>query len=262
MHQHQAICVFLQWLYDALQTILSKQLHKKELWTKFHVLRSSAEFIQRWKGFLEEVGIQSKAVFIQTLASEVFEHLIGDTYVPKSVEDGNVEAHFTFEEENAIRYMAGYVVRKLQKKFETEDIAMLIENDKSTILDANSAEWVNIIDRGGLVHVTDACYQLFMAIEHATRQELQLCKITKMDDSFHKHLENVLNADDDVLFNWIMITGDETEKEEVLQEMTKLWITIRGFSFAKSIMEKYRSESKKRTAKSKGLRTKLFTDKV
>lgn len=35
---------FLQWLYDSLQKILSKQLQRKELWAKFHILRSSVEF--------------------------------------------------------------------------------------------------------------------------------------------------------------------------------------------------------------------------
>ena len=119
------------------------------------------------------------------------------------MQDENIEAQFTFEEENAIRYMVGFVVRKLQKKLEAaEDIEMLIE-DKSMILDANSAEWVSIINRGGLVHVTNACYQLFLAIEHATRQELQLSKVNCMDDTFRKHLENMhmVNTDDDVLFN-------------------------------------------------------------
>ena len=46
-------------------------------------------------------------------------------------------------------------------------------------MDANSAEWINIIDRGGLVHVTDGHYQLFLAIEHAIQQELQLSKISQ-----------------------------------------------------------------------------------
>ena len=55
----------------------------------------------------------------------------------------------------------------------------------------------------------------------------------------------MLNTDDDILFNWTMITGDETEKEEVLHKITKLWVKVRGFSYAKSIMEKYRAESKK-----------------
>jgi len=72
----------------------------------------------------------------------------------------------------------------------------------------------------------------------------------------------MLSSDDDVLFNWTLITGDETEKEDVLLEIIKLWITTRGFSFAKSVMEQYRAESKKRMAKSKGLRTRLFTDKM
>ena len=74
----------------------------------------------------------------------------------------------------------------------------------------------------------------------------------------------MVNTDDVALFNWTLITSNEMhmEKDYVLLEITKLWITIRGFSFAKSFMEKYISESKKRTAKCKGLRTKLFIDKV
>ena len=172
-----------------------------------------------------------------------------------------MEVQFTYEEENAIRYMAGFVVRKVHK-LDAKDVEMLIENDETAITDSSSAEWVNIIDQGGLVHVTDACYQLFLAIEQVTWQELQLSKISSMDENFRKHLDNMLSNDNDVLFNWTMITGSETENEEVLHERIKLWITTRGFSFAKSIMEKYRSESKKRTAKSKGLRTRLFTDKV
>jgi len=81
-----------------------------------------------------------------------------------------------------------------------------------------------------------------------------------MDDSFLQHLTNLVNCDNDILFNWTMITGDETENQDVLSEIIKLWVTIRGFSFAKSIAEKYCKDTKKRTAKSKGLRTKLFTD--
>ena len=172
-----------------------------------------------------------------------------------------MEVQFTYEGENAIRYMAGFV-QKVQKKLDAKDVEMLIENNEAAITDSSSAEWINIINWGGLVHVTDACYQLLLAIEQVTRQELQLSKISSMDENFQKHLDNMLSNDDDVLFNWTMITGGETENEEVLHEIIKLWITTSGFSFAKSIMEKYRGESKKRTAKSKGLRTRLFTDKV
>lgn len=83
-----------------------------------------------------------------------------------------------------------------------------------------------------------------------------------MDDNFQHRLENILNTDDDVLFNWTVITVDETGKEEVLHETTKLWITIRGFSFAKSIIKKYRGETKKRTSKSKGLQTRQIIEYI
>ena len=79
------------------------------------------------------------------------------------------------------------------------------------------------------------------------------------DEDFRKHLERMLYTDDDVLFNWTMTGSDD---ENLLQQIIKLWVTIRGFSFAKSIMEKYKQESKKFTEKSKGLHTKLFTDQL
>ena len=52
------------------------------------------------------------------------------------------------------------------------------------------------------------------------------------------------------------------ENEEVLVVIIKLWLDIRGFSFAKSVMEMYKQETKKSTGKSKSLCTKLFTDQL
>jgi len=59
-----------------------------------------------------------------------------------------------------------------------------------------------------------------------------------------------------------MITGDEDEHSDILESIIKLWVTIRGHWFAKSIVEKYKQETHKSTTKSKGLRTKLFTDQL
>ena len=52
------------------------------------------------------------------------------------------------------------------------------------------------------------------------------------------------------------------EDEDILQEIITLWVTIRGPSFAKSVMEKYKQANKKSTGKSKGLHTRLFTDQL
>ena len=69
-------------------------------------------------------------------------------------------------------------------------------------------------------------------------------------------------SDDSVLFDWLMITGGEEEHKDVLTQIVKHWITIRANSFAKHILETYKQEARKSTDKSKGLRTRLFTDQL
>jgi len=101
---------------------------------------------------------------------------------------------------------------------------------------------------------------LFLAVETVTCQEMKATAAI-MDDSFRQHIENLITSDSDVLFCWTLITGEELLKKNILHEIIQLWVTIQGFSFVKSIVVKYRLATKKRTAKSKGLRTKLFTDK-
>ena len=64
------------------------------------MLRTSAEFTRQWKNYLEVVGIESKAVFIQTATLEVLEQLLSDTYIAKTAQDEK-EVQFTYEEENA-----------------------------------------------------------------------------------------------------------------------------------------------------------------
>ena len=148
------------------------------------------------------------------------------------------------------RYMGGYVIRKLKEK-KGLDVDFLEDTDKE-YLHSHSTDWINAIDRGGLVHITDSCFQLFLAIETVTRQGMKATAAV-MDYSFRQHLENMITSDSDVLFCWTMITGEESLNENILYELIKLWVTIRGFSFAKSIVERYRLATKKRTEKTKGL---------
>ncbi|XP_065899137.1 uncharacterized protein [Dysidea avara] len=170
-------CHFLEWLFGRMKKIVGEppeKLQRKEMWSQFHKLRSSDDFFQEWKCYLEQImGISAKSVFFQLITAELFEQLLHDTYCcENAAPEDNDEARLTYEEENAIRYMAGYVVRNLQRKM-ADEVEMLIETDKKRIQESNSTDWINIIDRGGLIHVTDECYQLFLAIEHATCQELR-----------------------------------------------------------------------------------------
>ena len=97
--------------------------------------------------------------------------------------------------------MGGYVIRKLKEK-DQQDVGFL---DKE-YLESQSSDWINAIDRGDLVHITDSCFQLFLAIEMVTRQEMKATAAV-MDNSFCQHLENMITSDSDVLFCWTLITN-------------------------------------------------------
>ena len=68
----------------------------------------------------------------------------------------------TYEESNALRYVAGYVCHKLKKKLTASKHVMrdklllclmdLCDEDEEV---SNSVDWVYAVDRGGLVHVSE-----------------------------------------------------------------------------------------------------------
>ena len=130
---------------------------------------------------------------------------------------------------------------------------------------SNSQTWVNSVDRGGLTKITDEAYQLFYAIKVVVRQFFNVEKTNEMDESFRKRILDNILISDEVLFSWCFIADSSLEdvvSEKCLSLIASKWITIRGFSFANSMMELYKRHFKKGTAKSKSLRSTLFTDKL
>lgn len=67
--------------------------------------------------------------------------------------------------------MSGYVLHKPKKKRHALD--GLIQKDQEYITETSSNEWIKLIDRGGLVHVTEECHQLFVSIELITRHHIR-----------------------------------------------------------------------------------------
>ena len=86
-----------------------------------------------------------------------------------------------------------------------------------------------------------------------------------MDKQFNqKIMDSVLN-DEDLLFDWCLASQFVVESDiadSCLKRIVKKWISIRGNSFAKNVMEMYKQISKKGTQKSKPLRSKLFTNDI
>ena len=103
----------------------------------------------------------------QYVTNQAFEALIQETFQTSNVQQTSAEP-LTYGEENALRYVAGYVCHKLRKKIAASKHPMrgklllclmdLCDKDKDV---SSSADWVHAVDRGGLVHVSEPTYLLF-----------------------------------------------------------------------------------------------------
>ena len=222
--------------------------------------------------FFKSHNLEDQPVFYQYFTDELFDNLLQkklravlDTKVTSVETDDLDSPDLSFEEENGVRYIGGYVVKKLKEHPDCSGFKPLLNEMICTdVLDENSppsVAWTNAIDRGGLVKITPEAYQLFLAIECCVRRYLTVQKASRMDESYKSYLTNMVVNDDDVLFHWCIAGFQKDENERCLHHIVNKWITIRGFSFASSLMEMYKQENKKGTGKSKSLRTKLYCDK-
>jgi len=117
--------------------------------------------------------------------------------------------------------------------------------------------WVREVNRGGLTHITEAAQDLFLSIEACIKTQLTINKAHKLDDTRHR-LQNDIFSNCDVQFSWCM-TGinlkvDDEKADELLEMCINLWITIHENSFADSIQEFHKQQTKKSIEKSKPLR--------
>ena len=122
-----------------------------------------------------------------------------------------------------------------------------------------SADWMHAVDRGGFVHVSEATYLLFERMELHIRSLYNTDNVRRMSEGLRQELYTIITTDEEVAFQWSMLTVEveEAEGEVLLGMIANLYITIGGFSFSISLMEMYKQESKKCTQKAKSLRRKL-----
>ena len=164
----------------------------------------------------------------------------------------------TSREQNVVRYMAGYDVRKLKKKFKKRcvrpeqqkknDLFLFIllgmESKDQGDSNLSTCNWVEMIDREGLCHVSDDTYKLMELIEVVTRRYLR-------SDGVHQppgqaiQQQIVSNVVDNklILSLWDTLPSPipsqyEAFSFELLKEAVVLWTTVRCFSYAKSLNDK------------------------
>ncbi len=238
---------------------------REAMWSAYHTLRTSEPYLQEWHSFLQQAGsTEQSTAFIQFVGHHIFKNLIKQRFqltVGKSTAQHTMT--LTDEETYGLRYAAGYIPRLLKKKLMKSRHPLkrslllclwdlLDEGDEKT---ADSAAWVEAVNRGGLTRVNNATYDVFQAMELEIRKHLTKETIPTLTDAINSSIID----NDDVQFFWSIVGADwEEECSATLLEMiVSQWVKIRGFSYASAWMEEYKSTQKKTTQKSKGIRKQL-----
>jgi len=267
---------FADWLYESLAAVVSyaqgsaQKFNKEKMWIKFHELTSSLEFSEKWELFVSELGIGTLSPLLyQHITDVIFESIIEKKFTPASENSDSVieDVSLTYEEENAIQYVAGYVIRQLRCDKANSQMLPLLEQltENSPVADDPTHCWINQIDRGGLTRVTNEAFKCFCDIELIIRRFLHIDKTREMNDQFRKKVMDSVLQDEELLFDWLMASRLSLEDDisnNCLRQIVKKWLSIRGNSFARNVMESYKQESKKGTQKSKPLRSTLYTDNM
>ena len=171
----------------------TKAVSKQKLWEEFHRVRLTT-LDDLWEAFLSKLKSNLHSLVRQYVNERILKSLImsitecGNAAQPAPPSAPSVAVALSSEEENIIRYAAGYVPYSLLKKYGRYTVAdkslfisclkRLAANDGCEVegqdpcfLDYTTT-WVRSVTRGGLFQVNDVAYTLFREIEKATRQSL------------------------------------------------------------------------------------------
>ena len=178
------------------------------------------------------------------------------------------------DELNIIRYVAGYVVKNLLRKFKKPDDPrsayfldclnqMEIEyvpNEDELEEIAFTKRWIEIVDRGGLFKVNDRTLYHFVEIESyiQTFRGQKKANMSLLEHSFSEAIQR----NGEVEYQWSLLSPDIDDNDDcqaLLLEIIKLWVNVRCHAIVASLMEEYKAGENINIQKSTSLRKSIST---
>ena len=244
---------------------------REKMRIQFHETRLSAPFISSWSNILITITgtTDNKELLSQHITDNIFQTMLSSSLSPSfpTVEPPSVD--ITPTQENALRYISGYILSRLKKKILKSEhtlkneLIIAIRDLMDEVDDgSSSSRWTSLVDRGGLCRVNENTYTFFYEIEVVLRRFLRIEEVTNMDSRFKDTVFSAMRSDEDVTYVWSKMTAEigEAASKYLFDQIVTLYYTIRGNSFSKSVMELYKRSQKKTVQKSKGIRKKINTD--
>lgn len=213
-----------------------------------------------WNDFREKIGVDRKyysdPLLVQFVAQRLFQSLLkSELHIGLSATSPAQIPSITID---AIGYAAGYVLRSVRNKLIKKDShsikAMIAFINTLNVKDSDNREesyleytrrWIQNVNRGGLFLISDNVFETFCSLEVVQRSYLS--DVNSMNCTVNiDELKQAMTEDGDVQFWWAMacLTLDNDLTEVLLKKIVKLWITIRGFAYASSVLNLYKECTK------------------
>ncbi len=269
-------------LFDSAKRCRLVSTKKEKLYVAFHKF-SVVDGFKMCNEYDKSIDLKAADILWQLVMEKLFlRQMISvlDVHVNDSSRASTSGVRqLSFVEKNAVRYTAGFVIYKLEKKYSklriqtqesVECVAALremagrLKAPDQTEKD-ESCKWINLVDRGGLHHVTNVVYDLFIAIETVVNEKLDtiLSESGKGLEQVKKDNLSWVCDDDDVMMMWDLVDlsriEEESTKRKLLFEIAHLWITTRGHSKTKKMKEDYKKHKKENLKGKRSLRKELVT---
>ena len=244
---------FQTWIKSTSSYKLSATKREK-LWKLFHQF-SLTDGYDLCIALDKSLDLNAHETFWQLfMEKEFLRQVINSLSLPQpSTSSAECTREVSKVEENAIRYAAGYVIRKLETKYsknETESSAECTQalqamagklHTRRSLTTHPSGSWTHLVDRGGLYHIEDMVYYLFLVLELLADQELnQLLQKGKGLEKLNKDKLSWLCENEEVQFIWCLVSvtvQEESIRQQLLRDIAYLWITTRIHSKLQKVKE-------------------------
>ena len=162
-------------MFESVKRCRLLTVKKEKRYTKFHRF-SIEEGFEMCRTCDKALNLEGPEIFWQLLIEKEF---IGQLTSELQAADSSSSSSepcssrtLSHVEENAVRYTARYVVRKLEQKYTKRDTQEAVEhvaalremagrlNPTATPTEHRSSEWTKLVDRGGLYYVENVVYDL------------------------------------------------------------------------------------------------------
>ena len=144
-------------------------------------------------------------IFYQYINDDIFKQLVKQQYPLPAT---SMEAPLDYQEQNAVWYAAGYVVRHLRQHLERgshqlkEELVLCLEEmcDDTDNDCSASTDWTKHVNKGGLKVVNSKACHFLLSVETRLRQFLCVHEAPNISDGSKETLVEHISCDEDILF--------------------------------------------------------------